>query len=83
MEKVRGISDGELMFCDVQELVNSYTIQFLVEFTGNISIKEIEDTINEIVIKNPGSNVFKNNNGTCNEGDLDASCCRLEKRKSS
>ena len=62
MEKVRGISDGELMFCDVQELVNSYTIQFLVEFTGNISIKEIEDTINEIVIKNPGSNVFKNKN---------------------
>ena len=62
MEKVRGISDGELMFCDVQELVNSYTIQFLVEFTGNISIKEIEDTINEIVTKNPGSYVFKNKN---------------------
>lgn len=62
MKKIRSISDGELMFCDVQELVNSYTIQFLVEFTGNITIQEIESTINEIIIKNPGINVFKNKN---------------------
>lgn len=48
MELVRNISDAKLMFCDVQELVNSYTIQFLVEFTGNISIREIEDTINKL-----------------------------------
>lgn len=61
MELVRNISDVKLMFCDVQELVNSYSIQFLAEFTGNISIREIEDAINEIVIRNPGSNVFKNN----------------------
>lgn len=61
MELVRNISDAKLMFYDVQELVNSYTIQFLVEFTDNISIRKIEDTINEIVIRNHGSNVFKNN----------------------
>lgn len=62
MKKLRKISDGELMFCDVQELVNSYTIQFLMKFKGNIFIKEIEEAINDVVTKNPGSNVFKNKN---------------------
>ena len=48
MELVRNISDAKLMFCNVQELVNSYTIQFLVEFTDNISIRKVEDTINKL-----------------------------------
>ena len=65
MEKIRPISDGELMFCDVQELVNSYTIQVLLEFTGSITIKEIEIAINEVVKDNPGTNVFKNKNYWC------------------
>ena len=70
MELVRNIFDAKLMFCDVQELVNSYSIQFLAEFMGNISIREIEDTIKEIVIRNPGSNVFKNKNNLVVSSDI-------------
>jgi len=70
MNKIRDISDGELMFCDVQELVNSYTIQFLIEFTGNVSIKEIENTINEVVMQNSGINVYKNKNNWVSKNEL-------------
>lgn len=65
MEIIRSISDGELMFCDVQELINSYTIQVLLEYTGNITLKEIESTINDVVKDNPGTNVLKNKNNWC------------------
>ena len=62
MKKIRNISDCELMFCDVQETINSYTMQILLEFSGNVTIHEIEQAINEIVYYNPECNVFKNRN---------------------
>ena len=70
METLRKISDLELLLCDVQEYYTSCTVQFVMQFTGNISVEEIEDTINEIVVENPGINVCKNKNNWVKSKEL-------------
>ena len=70
MEKIRSISEVELMICDIQKIYNSCSFQFLIEFIGDITIEEIENTINEIIVNTPGINVYKKKKNWINKKEF-------------
>lgn len=76
MEKVRKVSCNELLYLDMQDLTNSYAIQFVLKIKKMDNIKNIEDAINKVIKNNIGSYVFmKNKKYYINDNDL-----KIEKR---
>lgn len=56
--KVRKISCNEQLYLDMQDIMNTFAIQFILEYTGNVDKKVLEDAIN-YVLKNTNDNNLK------------------------
>lgn len=61
-DKVRKISCNELLYIDMQELTNSYAIQFAFTVEKIKDINKVEKAVNETIKNNYGSNVYLKNN---------------------
>ena len=46
MKKIRKISCNELLYVDMQDLTNTYTIQYILEIKYMKDIKKIEKAVN-------------------------------------
>ena len=63
MEKIREISDNELLYCDLQDITStSFTIQYLIEYENNIDKNSIELAILNMKKENPQAFVSKKGN---------------------
>ena len=60
MEKVRKVSCNELLYLDMQELTNSYAIQFVFK-VKILNDKIMEEAINNVIKNNIGTSVFMKN----------------------
>lgn len=60
MEKVRKVSCNELLYSDMQDLTNTYAIQYIFNVNKINNIK-IEEAINNVIKNNIGTSVFKQN----------------------
>ena len=61
-DKVRKISCNELLYIDMQELTNSYAIQFAFTVEKIKDVNKVEKAVNETIKNNYGSNVYLKNN---------------------
>ena len=61
MKKIRRISCNELLYVDMQDLTNTYAIQYILEIKYMKDIKEIEKAVNIVKSNNYGSNLYLNN----------------------
>ena len=59
--QVRKISCNEQLYLDMQDLMNTFAIQFILEYTGNVDKKLLEDAIN-YVLNNYNDNNLKLSN---------------------
>lgn len=57
MQKVRKVSCNELLYLDMQDLTNSYAIQFVFKIGKLSNIQKIEEAINNVIKNNIGSYV--------------------------
>lgn len=61
MKKLRKISCNELLYVDMQDLTNSYSIQYIFETQEIKNIRKIEEAINVVKNNNYGSNIYLKN----------------------